>query len=159
MKKVKPKSPLNPIMRRGVLLDLTKKGITPELSQKALEAYIEGFERNPIRNSKLVDRRIAGLGRISLEKRKQAYGLTHAKEKIGFIKRLYPIRNDEGLIVRLEADVVIYKHRLIAMGYTQTSRLFVKPRRVETKTYRDTVILNEVIGFDFYLKKGRNKCT
>lgn len=150
--KVKPKSVLKTITKRGVLLDLERKGITLDLSQKAIEAFLGNFKQRGICSARKVDRRIAALESMSLERRKAAYAIVGPKEKIGYIKQVYPIRNANGLVTRIEADVVLFKHRLAALGFKGSVKAMVRCRRVETSTYRDTLILNELLGFDFVLK-------
>lgn len=155
MNKVKLKrSPV--IVRRGVLLDLERKGIAAKHSQKALESFLCNFKQRGVGYSKLTNKRILRGSGEPLEQRYRRYATLDPQDRIGWIRAVYPVRNAEGLIIRIEADVALDRFKLKRLGFEETTKAYCRTRLTTVLTPRGELMLTALYGLDFALKGNKN---
>lgn len=155
MNKVKLKrSPV--IVRRGVLLDLERKGIAAKHSQKALETFLSNFKQRGVGYSKLTNKRVLNASGESLEQRYRRYSTLDPQDQIGWIRAVYPIRNADGLIVRIEADVALNRFKLKRLGFKETTKAYCKTRLTTVLTPRGELMLTALYGLDFALRRDKH---
>ena len=157
MNKVKLKrSPV--IVRHGTILDLERKGIAVRHSQKALESFISNFKQRGVGLSKLTDKTLLKRSGGSLVQRYQQFSKLDPDDRIGWILAVYPIRNSEGLIARIDADVALSRYKLRRLGFVGGVYAKCKTRLSTVLTPRGEWMLTALYGLDFSLR-GRKRVT